>query len=379
MMRWVTILPVAIYLVSCGQQQAPAPVTTIEPSPSKKQIVVNQINPGNDTHRIVAGDTLSNIAARYNTTVETLLSLNNLRNPDYIQRGMELKLPNTGSDLAAGRALNSPVIVEEDIAVNKVQQSQAAVATAADSNKVDEAATKIVTIEDPLAPKTKFSKEQPASSNKPVDIIQAPVKQTVAEPPKPVVPSKTQSREVAKDDAKQIEQADRVPSKGDVTQEGKEDIKPSSDNKNEKRIASNAPDKKRVPEVPLTLKDDAPLIWPVQGRLIDRFGPGAGGDGINIAVAEGTPVLAAAGGTVIYSGSGLGGYGNLILLRHKDGLITAYAYNKEVLVKKTDEVKDGEIIAYSGSTGAAREPSLHFEVRQGAAPVDPLNFLPKIP
>ena len=116
--------------------------------------------------------------------------------------------------------------------------------------------------------------------------------------------------------------------------------------------------------------------WPVEGRLLNKFGPGGGGDGIDIAVAEGTPVKAALGGDVIYAGNSLSGYGNLVLLRHEDGLVTAYAYNQELLVKKGVRVLQGEVIANSGKTGAAREAALHFEVRRGTQPVDPLSFLP---
>lgn len=98
-------------------------------------------------------------------------------------------------------------------------------------------------------------------------------------------------------------------------------------------------------------------------------------DGVNIVVPEGSDVRAAAAGDVLYAGSELKNFGKLLLLKHKDGWVTAYAYNSSLLVKKGDRVKQGQIIAKSGKTGDAKEPQLHFEVRKGKQPVDPLAQL----
>ncbi len=118
--------------------------------------------------------------------------------------------------------------------------------------------------------------------------------------------------------------------------------------------------------------------WPVKGRIISSFGKKPGGlrnEGINIAVPEGTSVRAAEAGVVAYAGNELKGYGNLILVRHKNGWVTAYAHNKELFVKRGDTVKRGTVIAKAGQTGSVTTPQLHFEVRKGASAVNPLKYL----
>jgi murein DD-endopeptidase MepM/ murein hydrolase activator NlpD len=118
--------------------------------------------------------------------------------------------------------------------------------------------------------------------------------------------------------------------------------------------------------------------WPVRGRIITGFGPKGNGqqnDGINLAVPEGTSVKAAEDGVVAYAGNELKGYGNLVLVRHSNGFVTAYAHASEVNVKRGDQVKRGQIIAKAGQTGNVTSPQLHFEIRKGATPVDPTQYL----
>jgi len=133
---------------------------------------------------------------------------------------------------------------------------------------------------------------------------------------------------------------------------------------------------------PAKVAEDNPSLpkfrWPANGRVIGAFGPSANGqqnDGINIAVPENTPVKAAEDGVVAYAGSELKGYGNLVLVRHPNGFVTAYAHAKELLVKRGDTVKRGQVIARSGQSGNVNAPQLHFEIRKGAAPVDPTKYL----
>jgi murein DD-endopeptidase MepM/ murein hydrolase activator NlpD len=119
-------------------------------------------------------------------------------------------------------------------------------------------------------------------------------------------------------------------------------------------------------------------VWPVHGPLLAEFGTtgkGQHNDGINIAVPRGTPVLAAQDGVVAYSGNELRGFGNLLLIKHADGWMTAYAHNDTLLVKRGDTVRRGQQIAKAGDSGGVAQPQLHFEVRQGTRAVDPLGFL----
>jgi len=118
--------------------------------------------------------------------------------------------------------------------------------------------------------------------------------------------------------------------------------------------------------------------WPVRGKVITSYGAktnGKANDGINLAVPEGTPVKAAEDGVVAYSGNELKGYGNLVLVRHTNGYVTAYAHASELMVKRGDMIKRGQIIAKSGQSGEVGSPQLHFEIRKGSSPVDPLQFL----
>jgi murein DD-endopeptidase MepM/ murein hydrolase activator NlpD len=120
------------------------------------------------------------------------------------------------------------------------------------------------------------------------------------------------------------------------------------------------------------------FLWPVQGDILGKYGLTAGGtqnDGINIKAAEGTPVVAADAGTVAYAGNELRGYGNLILIKHADGWMTAYAHNSKLLVTRGQKVQRGQVIARVGASGAVTEPQLHFEVRRGSRALDPMDYL----
>lgn len=126
---------------------------------------------------------------------------------------------------------------------------------------------------------------------------------------------------------------------------------------------------------------DRDFIWPVSGQVLKGFGSGDDGqrnDGVNISVPAGTPVKAAAAGEVVYAGSELVGFGNLILIRHPGGWISAYAHSERLLVKEGDVVRQGQPIAEAGQTGNASSPQVHFELRKGKEPVDPSLHLPPL-
>lgn len=119
----------------------------------------------------------------------------------------------------------------------------------------------------------------------------------------------------------------------------------------------------------------ADFRWPARGRVIAGYAGKGGNEGINIAVPEGTPVKAAEGGVVAYAGSELKGYGNLVLIRHPNGYVSAYAHNGELNVKRGETVKRGQVVAKSGQSGNVNSPQLHFELRKGSTPVDPVPYL----
>jgi murein DD-endopeptidase MepM/ murein hydrolase activator NlpD len=124
------------------------------------------------------------------------------------------------------------------------------------------------------------------------------------------------------------------------------------------------------------------FVWPVRGHIVEGYGAGSDGthnDGINISAPRDSPVEAAGGGVIAYAGNELRGYGNLILIKHPDGWISAYAHLDLILVKEGEKVAKGQVIARVGSTGNVRTPQLHFELRRGDKPVDPRAYLPPLP
>lgn len=135
--------------------------------------------------------------------------------------------------------------------------------------------------------------------------------------------------------------------------------------------APTVPEPARAPSVSL------PWLWPTSGKVIETFDDPRN-KGIDIAGNEGAPVQAAADGEVVYVGSAVRGYGNLVIVRHSDDFITAYAHNRKVLVAEKQSVKRGQVIAELGRSDADR-PKLHFEIRHQGKPVDPLKYLPARP
>jgi murein DD-endopeptidase MepM/ murein hydrolase activator NlpD len=144
-----------------------------------------------------------------------------------------------------------------------------------------------------------------------------------------------------------------------------------------------------VPEAPDYSKPPPPpavggsaFLWPVRGHILATYGTksdGSHNDGINIAAPRGTAVEAVDAGVVAYTGNELRGYGNLVLVKHANGWISAYAHCDQVLVKRGEKVARGQVIARVGSTGNVSEPQLHFELRRGQHSVDPREFLTPSP
>ncbi|MBZ9983878.1 MULTISPECIES: LysM peptidoglycan-binding domain-containing M23 family metallopeptidase [unclassified Mesorhizobium] len=147
-------------------------------------------------------------------------------------------------------------------------------------------------------------------------------------------------------------------------------------------LASYTPPKKDAKVIQQAEDDDAvapdatgigKMRWPVRGRVISGFGSGK--DGVDIAVPAGTPVKAAENGVVIYAGDGLKEFGNTVLVRHENGLVTVYGHASSIEVQRGQKVKRGQEIALSGMSGTTDSPKLHFEVRKNSAPVDPSGYL----
>ncbi|MBO5997733.1 MAG: M23 family metallopeptidase [Alphaproteobacteria bacterium] len=146
----------------------------------------------------------------------------------------------------------------------------------------------------------------------------------------------------------------------------------TADKKQQKKVAAA---KVSLPDVP---KRSGKFEWPVKGSIISGYGVSGNGrrnDGINISAKKGTPIKAAENGVVAYSGNELKGFGNLVLIKHSDGWITAYAHADKISVKKGMTVKKGQVIGEVGNTGNVKTPQLHFEVRKGTKASNPINYL----
>jgi murein DD-endopeptidase MepM/ murein hydrolase activator NlpD len=192
---------------------------------------------------------------------------------------------------------------------------------------------------------------------KPPQIAAKPAPQIAAKPA-PQIAAKPETAPVAKPQSAKVAKADAPPSANIVA--------PAAD-----PLPETAP-------TGTTGNPSVSLRWPVRGKVIQGFGPkttGGQNDGINVAVPEGTPIKAAEDGVVAYAGNELKGYGNLVLVRHSNGFVTAYAHASELSVKKGETIKRGQVIGKAGSTGNVTSPQLHFEVRKGATPVDPAQYL----
>jgi murein DD-endopeptidase MepM/ murein hydrolase activator NlpD len=156
---------------------------------------------------------------------------------------------------------------------------------------------------------------------------------------------------------------------------------PTVINRHETQVAAREADVSTTGAIDRKVSADGKLRWPVHGRILTGFGQRSDGtqnDGINLSVPQGTAVHAAEKGTVAYAGSELKGYGNLILVRHDNGWVTAYAHNDQLMVKRGDKVERGQVIAKAGRTGSVDQPQVHFELRQGSKPVDPVPFLEQL-
>jgi lipoprotein NlpD len=140
-------------------------------------------------------------------------------------------------------------------------------------------------------------------------------------------------------------------------------------------IESRPLDEPQKPQPQVVETKDAQFVWPAKGRVLSAFAEPRN-KGIDIDGKPGDPVVAAAAGRVTYVGSGISGLGKLVVIKHENGFITVYAHNKDILVKEQQSVTRGQKIAEIGSTDSER-PKLHFQIRKGAAAVDPMLYLPK--
>ena len=340
-MRRVLILSGLLLLAACGNPPTDAP-RVLPP-------VVNETAPGTPgpgSYVVQPGDTIYSIARQLHISVRALIDANQMQPPFQVWAGERLTLPGSGSYVVA-KGENLSLIAKK---------TGVPFATLARMNGLSSPYTLQVGQKLMLpssfakAPEDKSAVPQTAAAPTAPAAPQAEVTVTNLPPPSAAKPPEDKPAAVA--------------AAGPV----------SAPVSNPTQTASLPPTP--LPEPPA--KSGHGFIWPVKGEVIAPYGGTAKGqnnDGINIAAPRGTPVFAAESGVVAYAGNELRGFGNLLLIKHEGGWMTAYAHNDTLLVKRGDVVKRGQKIAKVGDSGGVSQPQLHFEVRQGTRAVDPATVL----
>lgn len=301
---------------------------------------------------VAPGEGLTTIANRYGVPASAILSANGLSGASQVTPGRSIVIPVYNA--AGGQAVASiaPTPPPMSPRVTEAPRPSAPARSVAQ------------TVKPPVAKlefKPEIKAETRVSAKPPAKPVAAPVADPV--PPKVAEKPKVAATPVAPVEAKPQKVASIAPSApAPVVQAPPVAAAPAAVAKEPVQTAS-------LPSEP-----SLDFRWPARGRVIAGFGT-SGNEGINISVPEGTPVKAAEGGTVAYAGSELKGYGNLVLIRHDNGYVSAYAHNDEITVKRGDKVRRGQVVAKSGRTGNVNAPQLHFEIRKGSNPVDPMPYL----
>lgn len=316
--------------------------------------------------KIIVGtsDTLDVLAKRYHVTPQAIMAANGYKGPRALSPGQQLVIPHPGATTAA------PVAAAPAMAPKPV----AAVAAPASSHFVNRGDTLAS-----IARKNHISAAELARANglAPSAKLKLGTKLTVpgaktAAVAAPLAPAPVAAAPVAaalQPVAAAPAPATKMAAVAQPAQSAR--LAQATTNIEEKPAETPAKAAETTSSLPT-------FRWPVRGKVITSYGAktnGKSNDGINVAVPEGTPVKAAEDGVVAYSGNELKGYGNLVLVRHSNGYVTAYAHASELLVKRGDPIKRGQVIAKSGQSGEVASPQLHFEIRKGSSPVDPLQFL----
>jgi murein DD-endopeptidase MepM/ murein hydrolase activator NlpD len=359
----LAVLTVAGLLSGCVSNAPIAPVDYREGTLRERPI------PSSGTYTVLRGDTIYGIARQFNISVRTLIDANQLQPPFQLTVGQILTLSNGGDY----------TVVKGDTLLGVSRRSGVPFSTLARMNSLSA----------PFVLKVGQRLKLPAGNGtEPTETAAAPL----VPAPAPVVVS-TPLPGAAKPGYTTMAERDKAAAAAATSQPPPpaEDIPPVPPvQPPPPPAASSAPAataaapaqahlaSAATPLPPAPPKSGRGFVWPVRGQLIGEFGStgkGQHNDGINIAVARGTTVVAADDGVVAYSGNELRGFGNLLLIKHADGWMTAYAHNDSLLVKRGETVKRGQQIAKAGDSGGVSQPQVHFEVRQGTRAVDPMTFL----
>ncbi|WP_037459696.1 LysM peptidoglycan-binding domain-containing M23 family metallopeptidase [Skermanella stibiiresistens] len=417
----IVMVASALAVTSCARRDAPAPVSIYQEQPVPSA-------PGMVT--VARGDSVSEIATRYGVPVRDVIDLNNLKPPYALAVGQRLRLPTARfhtvrkgdtmlgisrmyqvgmSDLARNNGLQEPyaikigqqlrlpgggdaptLVAENATGQQRNAMSARSVPEAAPRPAVStqELAPPVVTQapSDSFVPPPGYGIARSGSMSAPVATQAPSAPQVVVEQPAAVQEPSRQVAALAPPPASvQVPRpVPRVPSKPALA--------PPPPDTVERTVAATIPE-----AAPPVVAAPAPVVatkppavdlveprssgqfqWPVRGTILSEFGPKPGGlhnDGLNISAAKGSSVVAAENGVVAYAGNELRGFGNLLLIRHADGWVSAYAHLDDMMVDRGAKVKRGQKIGTVGSTGNVSAPQLHFELRKANRAIDPRDYL----
>jgi murein DD-endopeptidase MepM/ murein hydrolase activator NlpD len=386
-------LLLALILAGCNQSGRPPAAST--PSPAAAPAVSSADTPISGSYTVVAGDTVYGIANRFGVPIRSLIDVNGLVPPYRLVPGQILQVPDQrvhivaqdetvygisrlygvdSSTLVKLNAIDPPytvfpgqtLVLPAPIEPVSMASSQAtAPSSAAVTNApLDDAGTSSATNDAPPpadAPTATVSAPTPTGSTQGMEAppVVLPGGTATGGTPAPLPPKPD-------------------PAAG-ATGEGAES--PAAPAAADSGTAASTATQTAVVD-PMLIepagRSAGQFLWPVNGKVVSEFGgkeDGLHNDGINIAAPLGTPVRAAENGVVVYAGNELRGFGNMLLVRHADGWVSAYAHNESLLVARGDTVTRGQTIARVGSTGNVPSPQLHFELRRGTDAVNPRDFL----
>src|SRR6266566_8734756 len=309
--------------------------------------------PGGTTIIVGTSDTLDTLSRRYNVSPAAILQANGYKGPRTLSPGQQLIIPRqtaVGAVPALAAPASKPVAVAAAPAVHVVNPGDTLLSVARRNH----------------VPLSELAR---ANSLEPTAKLRLGMKLTVPGAKTAAVAPAAQPVSVAAQPVAAVAPATKMAAAGGPPQIAR--LAQAAATVEDAAVATPV----KATEAAGTLPT---FRWPVRGKVITSYGAktnGKSNDGINLAVPEGTPVKAAEDGVVAYAGNELKGYGNLVLVRHSNGYVTAYAHASELMVKRGDTIKRGQTIAKSGQSGEVGSPQLHFEIRKGSSPVDPLQFL----
>lgn len=355
--------------------QTPA-VSARTPATNQSQQALSQTAAANVKRYVVApGENVFSIARKLNVPIRSLLEINRLGPPYKLAAGQQLIIPIptrhivTRGDTVYGISRRYRIDIRSLVQLNRIpppyRLSVGQVLNLPGSNNAFDAATTQIA----AANARETAPSRPAAPATPPDrqpsaAVQQSSGGNEARPPAPLPAAKPQ-------------RGTGTAPQPSIASPPKAAVQPTQT----ARAAPSVPDRRPPAGVPKPPpRSSGKFLWPLQGKIISSFGSKGGGvhnDGINIEGPAGATVRAAENGVIAYSGNELRGFGRLLLIRHSDGWVTAYAHLSDVLVSRGDTVKRGQAIAKVGRSGNVNKPQLHFEIRQGTRAVDPRKLLGK--